>query len=245
MGKVSPRIYRQQIGLLKKFLNGQMGAVSRGLVKEIKAAAKAEDFRTAGQLKRQYEALLTAQSSQKISGSFLESNPHVDRQLGRLVQILKPYGVNVSPERIECFDMATLQQKQTVGSMVVFSLGNPDKSQYRKFKVRYLPGGDPNNMAEIIRRRFRHQDWISPGLVVLDGGKAQLAIAGLAVPDDIPVIALAKREETIVLKSATGFVELKLPLDDPGLKLLRAIRDEAHRFATGFHTQLRAREFLA
>jgi excinuclease ABC subunit C len=244
VGKISPEEYRRQIGWLKRFLNGQTRTVMRRLLREIKSAAKQEDFRQAERLKQAYESLLLAQTSQRLGGSFLEGNPQVDRQLGRLVQVLASVGIQLQPERIECFDMATLQQKQTVGSMVVFSLGVADKSQYRRFRVQQLAGGDPHNMAEVIRRRFRHSEWALPGLVILDGGKGQLSVAGAEVPSSVPVIALAKQEEVIYLKTTDGFREIRLAENDPALSLCRAIRDEAHRFATGYHTKIRRRELI-
>lgn len=211
---------------------------------QIKQAAKKEDFHLAAGLKKQLDALVMAQTSQKIGGSFLESNPEVDHQLNRLVGILGARGIRVQLERIECFDMATLGQLQTVGSMVVFSLGVIDKSQYRRFRVRNLQGGDPHNMAEVIQRRFNHPEWPEPGLIVLDGGKPQLAIAGSLVPKGIPVLALAKKEEILFLRTPQGVEEINLPQSDPGLKLLMAIRDEAHRFATGYHGKIRRRELI-
>jgi len=244
VGKVTAAAYRHQIGLLKRFLNGQMATVGKALLREIKFVAKEENYRLAATLKKQYEALTMAKISQHIGGTFLESNPEVDHQLGRLVQVLGEVGVAINPERLECFDMATLQQQQTVGSMAVFNLGVADKSQYRKFRVRQIAGGDPHNMAEVVKRRFRHHDWPKPGLLILDGGKGQLSVVGRVVPKDVPLVALAKKEEVIFVPQAGSYREIRLSLADPASKLLRRIRDEAHRFATGYHKTIRKREFL-
>lgn len=139
--------------------------------------------------------------------------------------------------------MATINQTQTVGAMVVFGSGEADKSQYRRFIVRSQKLGDPHTMASVLKRRFRHHEWTPPDLVILDGGKPQLSICRPVIPGNIPVISLAKKEETIVIPTDTSYQEIRLDLSSPALTLIMAARDEAHRFVNRFIRQ-RSRRLL-
>src|SRR3954467_805591 len=138
--------------------------------------------------------------------------------------------------------------------MVVFEDAMPKKAHYRKFGVRSLDGQDDfAALAEVVSRRFaRLQDGAaaedydesfaaSPNLVVIDGGKGQLAAALAAMQAyDLPrvaVISLAKREEEVFVPGRSD--PIALDRDSPGLHLLQRVRDEAHRFALGFHRQRR------
>jgi len=146
------------------------------------------------------------------------------------------------PKRIEGYDISNLGDKATVGSMVVFTDGVPDKSQYRMFGVRGEGQDDPGNMAEVVGRRFRHDEWRTPDLVVLDGGKPQLSACRKLIPRGVPVISLAKKEEEIFRVGSKR--PLALPKDGPPMLLLRGIRDEAHRFGKRFHTIKRGKQFI-
>jgi excinuclease ABC subunit C len=158
------------------------------------------------------------------------------------------------PLRIECFDISNIQAESPVASMVVFCDGVAKKAHYRKFGIR--DAGAPDDvaaMAEVIRRRFARlarrpdePDWDEsfaavPNLVVIDGGKGQLAAALAAMQDfdlqRVAVIALAKRAEEVFVPGRSD--PIVLPRHIPGLQLLQRIRDEAHRFALGFHRQRR------
>ncbi len=147
------------------------------------------------------------------------------------------------PVRIEGYDISNIGVKHAVGSMIVFRDGKPEKSEYRRFKIRALGRlDDPKNMAEVIQRRFKHTEWISPDLIVLDGGKGQLAECVKHIPENIPVIALAKKHEEIYQKGSEKV--LKLGNDHQGLHLIQEIRDEAHRFAKKYHKTRREKGFI-
>jgi excinuclease ABC subunit C len=163
------------------------------------------------------------------------------------------------PVRIECFDISNLGPTNVVASMVVFSDGNPKKADYRRFKVKELGGkqDDFASMAEVLRRRmaqYAKQKEISPhdddydesfaalpGLIVIDGGKGQLAAALEQLEEfraaGVTVVSLAKREEEIFLPGRSRPVVLAH--GDPGLTIMQRIRDEAHRFAITFHRERR------
>ena len=158
------------------------------------------------------------------------------------------------PSRMEGYDISNIQGKAAVGSMVVFENGRPKPSHYRRFKIRTVSGADDYAMMqEVLRRRFKHlgsdasspDSWaILPDLVLIDGGKGQLN-AALSVMQEmgagpVPAAGLAKENEEIFIPGAAKPVVL--PRSSPGLQLLQRLRDEAHRFALGYHQKVRKRE---
>jgi excinuclease ABC subunit C len=152
------------------------------------------------------------------------------------------------PQRIECFDISHIQGAETVASMVVFTGGEPDKSEYRRFKLKTVEGSpdDFASMQEVTLRRYREAKEPLPDLIVIDGGKGQLSSAlevirgvGLA---DIPVIGLAKEFEQIFRENISE--PLVLPRHSDALRVLQQIRDEAHRFAVSYHRKLRSKRNL-
>lgn len=146
------------------------------------------------------------------------------------------------PERIEGYDISNLGEKATVGGMVVFTAGKPDKSQYRLFSIRGQGQNDPENMAEMIERRFRHDEWRTPQIVLLDGGKPQLNASMRHIPPGVRVVALAKKEEELYL--AGGREPVRLAKDNPALLFLESVRDEVHRFGKKYHTLRMGKAFL-
>jgi excinuclease ABC subunit C len=153
------------------------------------------------------------------------------------------------PRRIECFDISTLQGRETVASMVVAVDGRMRKSEYRKFKIRGAALDDFASMHEVVVRRYQHvleQGGPFPDLIVIDGGKGQLSAAYGALRevglDRLIAVGLAKEEELLFTRDrAEG---MALPRDSAALRLLQRIRDEAHRFAVTFHRQSRAKRDL-
>jgi excinuclease ABC subunit C len=183
------------------------------------------------------------------------------RRIEALEELREALNLESLPIRIECFDISNIQEESPVGSMVVFQDAVPKKAHYRKFGVRYGGGQDDFAMiAEVVSRRFSHlkpataDDYdesfaAAPNLVVVDGGKGQLSAALEAMQAfDVPrvaVISLAKRVEEVFVPGRSDPIVL-----DPGsagLQLLQRVRDEAHRFALGFHRsrrEARARESI-
>ncbi len=154
------------------------------------------------------------------------------------------------PRRIECFDNSNFQGTDPVSSMVTFVDGVARRSEYRKFKVRTVEGPDDfATMKEVVGRRYERvmKDGLAlPDLIVIDGGKGQVAAAMEAMRalglEHIPLIGLAKRLEEIVIPGERD--TLLLPKTSSSLRLLQQIRDEAHRFAITFHRQLRDRRTI-
>jgi excinuclease ABC subunit C len=159
--------------------------------------------------------------------------------------------LEVEPRRIECFDISNIQGSDVVASMVVFEDGLSKKADYRKFRVKGL-GGTPDDFAsmrEVVGRRYRRlleEGKELPDLVLIDGGKGQLSAATEALAElglgDQPVASLAKREELIFVPGRDEPVAL--PRSSPVLQFVQRVRDEAHRFAIGFHRQTRAKRTL-
>ena len=160
------------------------------------------------------------------------------------------------PSRIEGYDISNIRGTAAVGSMVVFEEGKPKLAHYRRFKIKTVSGADDYAMLrEVLRRRFRRSgdasagdSWaIMPDLILVDGGKGQLSAALSAMResgvDSVPVAGLAKENEEIFIPRKTE--PIILPRSSPGLQLLQRLRDEAHRFALGYHKKVHKREIFA
>ena len=176
------------------------------------------------------------------------------RRVEALEELRETLNLESLPLRIECYDISNIQAESPVGSMVVFQDAVPKKAHYRKFGVRRLEAG-PDDFAaieEVVSRRFARLGDVAsadydesfagvPNLVVIDGGKGQLSAALSAMQAyDLPrvaVISLAKRAEEVFVPGRPA--PIVLPRESPGLQLLQRVRDEAHRFALGFHRQRR------
>ncbi len=153
------------------------------------------------------------------------------------------------PKRIEGFDISTLFGTNSVASMVSFKEGEPDKSSYRRFKIRYVNGIDDFSMMyEVVLRRYERlikENKTLPDLILIDGGMGQLHASKKALSDlkiDIPIISLAKKNEEIY--TIKDKVPIILPRHSPALRLLQRIRDEAHRFAITYHKKIRGKKFI-
>ena len=172
-----------------------------------------------------------------------------------LLQLESALALEAPPMRIECFDISTNHGSYTVASMVVFTNGRPDKSQYRRFKVRTQldEANDFLSMQEVLGRRYAPERMADerfgskPDLLILDGGKPQLTAALQQFEQmgiQIPLAGLAKRDEELFVPwQESGPVVL--PSGSSSLYLVKQVRDEAHRFAITFHRQLRNKGMTA
>jgi excinuclease ABC subunit C len=218
----------------------------RGARVEIRAAERGE--------KRRLQQLADENALHVLTSDLAQGEQRRLRRVEALEQLRETLNLESLPLRIECFDVSTAMGQDNVGSLVVFQDGLPKKAHYRKFGIRGQEGMDDfAAMGEMVSRRFARlangasadeydeSFAASPNLVVVDGGKGQLAAALAAMQAfDLPrvaVIALAKREEEVFVPGRAKPVVLSR--HDPGLQLLQRIRDEAHRFAVGFHRQRR------
>jgi excinuclease ABC subunit C len=157
-------------------------------------------------------------------------------------------GLPATPRRIDCFDISTIQGRETVASMVVCEDGRMKKAEYRKFRIREEPrrgSDDFAAMREVVQRRYRavlERGGPFPDLIVVDGGRGQLSAAYEALEQiglaNLVVVAIAKKEELLFTRNSVE--PLALAEDDPALLLVERIRDEAHRFAVTFHRKARS-----
>ena len=158
------------------------------------------------------------------------------------------------PSRVEGYDISDIQGMAAVGSMVVFDKGKPKPAHYRRFRIKTVSGIDDYAMLEeVLKRRFKRAGgasdaWaILPDLVLIDGGKGQLNAAREAMRqmgvDSIPTASLAKENEEVFIPHKKE--PIVLPRSSPGLQLLQRLRDEAHRFALGYHQRIRKRQTFA
>ncbi len=180
--------------------------------------------------------------------------PALDRLRQRL-------GLESIPHRLECIDISNFRGKFPVGSLVVFRDGEPDKSAYRRYRIKTVDRiDDTAMMAEVLDRRFTdvRKEQVLPDLLVVDGGKAQLnqalaVLRELELADLVPVVALAKKPKTTTQAEANGTDRLYLPgrknplelkKDPPLLFLLSRLRDEAHRFAISYYQKRHRKQTL-
>ena len=137
--------------------------------------------------------------------------------------------------RLECYDISNLSGTLTVGSLVVFQNGKPDKNFYRKFKIKTVKGqNDVAALKEVLSRRLRHTEWVLPDLIILDGGRGQLKAARGV---NIPVLGLAKigkNDGKLFSPYSKNYAQLKKIPPNLSAIFLR-LRDEAHRFAISYN----------
>ena len=171
-----------------------------------------------------------------------------------LAEIERELHLPCTPLRMEGYDISNIQGKAAVGSMVVFDKGKPKPSHYRRFRIKTVSGADDYAMLhEVLKRRFKRSSdasdtWaILPDLILIDGGKGQLNTAlsamGEAGVSSVPTASLAKENEEIFIPHSSQ--PIILPRSSQGLQLLQRLRDEAHRFALGYHQKIRKRETFA
>jgi len=229
------------LAALEQFLSDR-----RGSHVEVRRAMRGE--------KRRLAELAQENANHALAQDQAASELRRQRRIEALEELREALNLESLPIRIECFDISTAMGQHNVGSMVVFEDAVAKKAHYRKFAIRGQEDMDDfAAMAQVIERRFARASRSAadddydegfaslPNLVVIDGGKGQLSAAlGAMQRFDLPrvaVIALAKREEEVFVPGRPD--PIRLSPHDPGLQLLQRIRDEAHRFALGFHRRRR------
>lgn len=249
--------YNKNLNRIKKFLKGESKVVIKDLVRDQNDFVKKEEFEAAADIQRKIDFINLITSENYDPFRYLEQPDYyfqrITEEKESLEEILKEYYGKLNLTRIECYDISNFQGKQATGSMVVFINGDKSSKDYRRFKIKLKDTPDDfSMMKEMLGRRFKKDGWGEPDLIVIDGGKGQVSAALIALTarkKTIPLIGLAKREETIVIPEKSigqklQFIEVKLDKQTPGINLLRRIRDEAHRFAITYHRLLRKKNFL-
>jgi len=223
---ISRKDYLLNIQNLKLIFSGKKEKILHSLEKEMKTAAKKTEFERAGELRRQIFALKHIHDVSLIQ----EEGP----------------AFQGAKTRIEGYDISNISGTSSVGSMVVFINGQPDRNEYRKFKIRTITGAnDVGMLKEVLRRRFSHAgetgSWPLPNLILVDGGLGQvngardvLNEAGLKIPV-VGIVKGPKRKRNDLIGRKPQEVDMET---------LIKVRDEAHRFAISYHKKLRGRNFI-
>jgi len=212
--------------------------------------------------KRELQETVTVNASRELARHRLKRSADQHSRTIALNDLQQLLGLPHFPLRIECYDMAHLHGTDYVGSMVVLEDGLPAKTEYRRFKIKDVPGNDDYAaMREVLMRRLsaykKQRDLpisergskpgkfaYPPQLILVDGGKGQLGVAidvvkELGLENEIPVASLAKRLEEVFVPNSS--MPIDVPRGSEALFMLQVIRDEAHRFANTFHRQLRGK----
>lgn len=193
---------------------------------------------------------------------FKDAVTKADRQAEGLEQIRQKFGLKEVPRRLECYDISNFQGAQGVASQVVFEDGAPAKEHYRRYKIKSVEGAnDYASMKEVLSRRFQHDEYDDPDLIVIDGGKGQLNVAVAILKEigrgELAVVGMAKARTTGEFSDAeVANTDERFFLpgrqnpvvflhNSEAQQILVGLRDEAHRFAITYHRKLREESSLS
>ncbi|KKR28392.1 MAG: Excinuclease ABC, C subunit domain protein [Candidatus Woesebacteria bacterium GW2011_GWA1_39_8] len=218
-GKLEKKEYQNIVRQIKLFLKGHKKQVIKNLESQMKTVAKNLHYEKAAKLRDQIFALKHIQDVALIKEEEIEAAGNI-------------------PFRIEAYDVSNISGAFAVGSMVVFTEGLIDKSQYRKFKIKTVSGAnDVASLQEVLNRRLEHKEWPMPDLIIIDGGKPQAYGARDILKSrrlNIPVVGIAKghdrNKNEIIMDPSINSGQAKIDTN-----LLLHIRDEAHRFAVQYY----------
>jgi excinuclease ABC subunit C len=236
MDKINEKSYNEIVGQLILFLEGKKTKLIQELTDKMKEFAEEKNFEQAAIIRNRLSALLEVSDRKNADYS---SWGNIALKLKKILKLPS------LPLKIEAFDVSNISGKEATGSMVYFNNGLPDKSNYRKFKIKNVKGiDDYAMMKEIVARRYKRlkeENKKFPDLIIIDGGKGHLRAAyeellklSLAY---IPAIGIAKQEEKIYMLGSQE--PLDINRDSEILHFIQSIRDEAHRFALKYHHALR------
>jgi excinuclease ABC subunit C len=238
VNKITRAGYIAKVKEACEFLDGAAGEMLAEFKKEMEAAAARLDFERAAEIRNLLDDLKrTTRPTKRFARQFVTTvRPSEDMvALQEALQLAQPLNI------IECFDISNISTTHKVASMVCFSGGKPDRSNYRRYRIKTVEGQDDfASMAEVVKRRYSrvlNEGIRKPSLIVVDGGKGQLSSAKRELDalglGDLPVIGLAKEREEIFRPGVSA--PLVIDHSSGAIRLLQRIRDEAHRFANGYH----------
>jgi excinuclease ABC subunit C len=251
-GAITKEDYKKNIRGIRMILEGKKKSLVKTLEKEMQAAAKAQDFEKAAELRNRIFALQHIRDIALMTREFGDKSSVIGNQSSNAM-------------RVEAYDISNIGGQNSVGSMVVFKNGKPNKSQYRKFKIKTIVGSDDvGSMREVLLRRFKN-DWPMPELVLLDGGAGHLNMAEKLLHEElglaVNIVAVAKGPTRKKLDIRISMHNTRYKIQDTSVKdsennnndtneilqnelLIKLIMDEAHRFAITFHRKLRRKNAL-
>ena len=238
VGKIDEKEYQEIVQQLVLFLEGRKTELLDELTKKMKEFSKAEKFEEAALIRNRISAL------SEVPGKKMRDYSGWGDVALKLKKILR---LPRLPFRVEAFDVSNIQGKSATGSMVYFYNGRPDKSNYRKFRIKEVKDIDDYAMIkEIVRRRYKRlkeEGDSFPDLIIIDGGKGHLKAGYEELVrlnlKRIPIVSIAKQEESIYTLNSNA--PLDINKDSEILHFIQHIRDEAHRFALKYHHGLMGR----
>lgn len=250
IGRVSKKDYQDLIRSLEEFLGGDKDKLINRLTEAMHQASQQQDFERASSYRAQVNGLKGIAGEGKMAefyeGALAAITPSQRmRYLQKLLKLPQP------PRRIEGLDISDIKGREAVGAIVCFIDGEPFKGGYRRYKIKTVTEGEPDDyqrMAEVVRRRFRPGDTLTddmPDILLIDGGPGHLSVVaqvfqelGISPPE---VLALAKYEGDHLYRLGKA-KPLALSSEASGFHFLQYVRDEAHRFARRYHHYLRRKQ---
>lgn len=249
--------YKKNISGLKKILSGNATGLIKNIKKKMQTYSENEKFEEAAVYRDLLDKFYFVQKTFREAEEYI-NNPYLIDDINKKsleeIKDFLPFLKNL-PRRIECYDISNISGKEAVGSMVVSINGSIDKSEYKRFKIKFKKTPDDFGMMyEVLYRRLKRElpgsdvkSWGLPDLIVVDGGKPQVSSASDVLKDlgiFVPVVGIAKKFETLVYKEGEEFYEKRFPNDSLGMKLIIRLRDESHRFAQSYHHLLRKKSLV-
>jgi len=236
--KIDQAQYKEILDEITLFLDSKYEELLGRLAQKMQGLAREQKYEEAASLRDQISAL-----------SAFSQGPNVRPGINELEDLKNLLKLKQLPQRIEAFDISNIFGKEATGSMVSFYRGFPDKDNYRRFRIKTVEGIDDYKMlAEVICRRYTRlaeEKLPLPDLVLIDGGRAHLSVAGKEIKKlglGLALVSIAKERENIYAPNTSK--PIRLQFDRPALNLIRRIRDEAHRFAVSYHHILRRKKII-
>ncbi|MBS0197629.1 MAG: excinuclease ABC subunit UvrC [Planctomycetes bacterium] len=250
--KITKEEYGADVDRFVRFLDSKRSVMLRELREQMQAEAQALRFEKAAALRDQIKAIERLDERADRKDGWQPETENIILEPDKAIKSLqRTLGLEEPIRCMECIDIAHLGGGETVGSKVCFIDGKPFKSEYRRFRIKSVDGGNDDyaSIREVVSRRYREAgegSELYPDVIIIDGGLGQLhaaleAFQQLNVKPPM-VISLAKKEELIYIQQRSEPV--RLGRENPGLRLCQAIRDEAHRFAQHYHHILRRKKTL-
>jgi excinuclease ABC subunit C len=260
-GNISRQKYRENIVMIKRFFKSQKTKIAQELERKMLFFAQKQLFEKATLIRNKLNDLSYISQYIQISDDtnerMVEKTKEEKTKAALLQLIEKLHCKNKFHKdfRIECYDISNTSGKQATGSMIVFTNGRPDKSMYRKFKIKTKEFPDDFLMLkEVFSRRFTQSTKALdesfskiPDMIIVDGGKGQLSSVLTILKGynkDIPTYGLAKKHEELFQLSNNTLKKIVLRRSSPELFLIQKVRDEAHRFALKYHRLLRSKKHI-
>lgn len=239
--------YKTNIRKVMKVLDGRSDILLDDMYKELKKYTEQEQYEEAIIVRNRIFRLEEFLNGKTLDKEYEEAYNQSAVALEKLQSILVRFYPELPlPNRIECYDISNTNQQDATASMVVMTEGLVDKKEYRKFKIKDLElQSDFDMMREVLTRRIKNK-WPKPDLLVVDGGKPQVRIAQQVLAElnfDVPLIGIAKSPDRLVIGDQY-MPTVRPPLNNLGFNLIRALRDESHRFAKKYHVYLRGKKMV-